>query len=183
MNLRAAAAFLLLGAIPMLGAPAQTVPSKPAAPAVHGFQAEFLTDLDDVQKKVLALAAAVPADKYAWRPAEGVRSISEVFMHIAGGNYFLATFTGAAIPADMPQEIEKIADKNRVQSEVEKSFAFVRSLAKNASDADLDKPITMFGKPSTERAVFTAILNHVHEHLGQSIAYARMNGVVPPWSQ
>ena len=61
-----------------------------AAPK-SGFRAEFLADLDDVQKKILDLAGAVPADKYTWRPNADVRSVSEVYMHIAGGNYFLAT--------------------------------------------------------------------------------------------
>jgi uncharacterized damage-inducible protein DinB len=183
MNFRIGALLaLILAAAPLVAGGAQQIP-KPTPPAPHGFQAEFLTDLDDVQKKVLELATAVPADKYGWRPGEGVRSISEVYMHIAGGNYFLATFAGATVPADVPQEIEQITDKARVAQELEKSFAFLRVLVKNTPDADLDKQVTMFGKPATERAVFTAILNHLHEHLGQSIAYARMNGVVPPWSR
>ena len=147
-----------------------------------GFRAEFLRDLDGVQKKIVDLATAVPADKYGWRPAPGVRSISEVYMHIAGGNYFLASFTGMKPPGYDNRSLEKITDKDRVLVELKKSFEHLRTAALNASDTDLDKSIKMLGNDTTERAAFLTALNHLHEHLGQSIAYARMNGVVPPWS-
>jgi hypothetical protein len=181
MNVRSLAAALLL--VPSL-ALAQQGPAKATSPSVNGkgFRAEFLSDLDEVQDKITRLAAAVPAEKYAWRPAEGVRSISEVYMHIAGGNYFLATFVNVQPPSTMPKDIEKIGDKKVVQAELLKSFDHLRTIIKNTPDADFDKQVTLFGKPTTERAVFSTILNHLHEHLGQSIAYARMNGVVPPWS-
>lgn len=181
MYVRTLAAALLL--LPSL-AFAQQSPAKAASPSLNGkgFRAEFLSDLDEVQDKITKLAAAVPAEKYAWRPAEGVRSISEVYMHIAGGNYFLATFVNVQPPSTMPKDIEKIGDKKTVQAELQKSFDHLRTIIKNTPEADFDKQVTLFGKPTTERAVFSTILNHLHEHLGQSIAYARMNGVVPPWS-
>jgi uncharacterized damage-inducible protein DinB len=157
------------------------VAAPPPAPK-SGFRAEFLLDLDDVQKKIVDLAAAMPADKYSWRPAPGVRSVSEVFMHIAGGNYFLASFMGTKPPVYDEQTLERIHDKDRVLAELRKSFVHLRTAALSASDADLDKPIKMFGHDATERAGFMQALVHLHEHLGQSIAYARMNGVVPPWS-
>jgi hypothetical protein len=103
-------------------------------------------------------------------------------MHIAGANYFLATFVNVQPPSTMPKDIEKITDKKLVVSELQKSFDHLRMVMKNTPDSDLDKQVMLFGKPTTERAVFATILNHLHEHLGQSIAYARMNGVVPPWS-
>jgi uncharacterized damage-inducible protein DinB len=181
MYLRTLAAALLL--LPSLTF-AQQAPAKATSPSVNGkgFRAEFLSDLDEVQDKITKLAAVVPAEKYAWRPAEGVRSISEVYMHIAGGNYFLATFVNVQPPSTMPKDIEKIGDKKMVQAELQKSFDHIRTIVKNTPEADFDKQVTLFGKPTTERAVFSTILNHLHEHLGQSIAYARMNGVVPPWS-
>jgi uncharacterized damage-inducible protein DinB len=157
---------------------------KPAAPKpAAGFKAEFFTDLDEVQKKITDLAAAVPAEKYGWRPAEGVRSVSEVYTHIAGANYFLATFLGVQPPATMPKDIEKITDKQKVLAELQKSFDHLRAVAKTMTPADLDKPVTMFGNPTTQRGVYSTIMNHLHEHLGQSIAYARINGIVPPWSK
>jgi uncharacterized damage-inducible protein DinB len=162
----------------------QTAAAKPAQPPKPaGFRAEFIADLDDVQEKITQLASSVPADKYTWRPAPGVRSISEVFMHIAGGNYFLMTFVGAEAPADIPKDIERVTDKPTVLTELKKSFDVLRRVVANEPDADLDKTVNMFGKQATHRYVFTTILNHLHEHLGQSIAYARMNGVVPPWSR
>lgn len=180
MKVRALLAVLLL-VCPAVFARRQA--AQPPAPAAHAFQNEFVADLDELQQKFTELATSVPAGRYGWRPAEGVRSIGEVYMHVAGSNYFLASFAGAKPPSDIPADIEKITDKQRVLAEMQKSFAFVRALAKNTPDADLDKPVAMFGKPTTCRAVLMTILNHLHEHLGQSVAYARMNGVVPPWSR
>lgn len=169
---------ILIGAVALLAA----LQTPSPAPPKSGFRAEFLRDLSDVQKKIEELAAAVPADKYTWRPAPGVRSISEVYMHIAGGNYFLASFVGMKPPAYDESALERINDKARVLAELRKSFDHIRLAALTASDADLDKPIRMLGTDTTVRGAFITALNHLHEHLGQSIAYARMNGVVPPWT-
>ena len=178
-------ATLLLLCFPLLafGQGGQNQKTTPRAAAPGGFKSEFFTDLDDVQKKILDLANAVPADKFAWRPADGVRSVSEVYTHVAGGNYFLITFLGVQPPADMPKDIEKITDKAKVIAELQKSFDHLRSVAKNMTPADLEKPVTMFGQATTQRGVYSTILNHLHEHLGQSIAYARINNVAPPWSR
>ena len=169
---------ILIGALALIAALQTPAP----APPKRGFRAEFLRDLSDVQKKIEELADAVPADKYTWRPAPGVRSISEVYMHIAGGNYFLASFVGMKPPAYDESTLERINDKARVLAELRKSFDHIRLAALTASDADLDKPIKMLGTDTTVRGAFMNALNHLHEHLGQSIAYARMNGVVPPWT-
>jgi len=175
MKRTCAIAIALLVALPLFAA-------KPAGGSPKGFRGEFLADLDEVEKKIIDLAAAVPAEKYAWRPAEGVRSISEVYTHIAGGNYFLATFLGAKPPADMPEDIEKITDKAKVMAELRKSFDYLRATLASTPDGDFEKSVKMFNDMTTERGVYVTILEHLHEHLGQSIAYARMNGVVPPWS-
>jgi uncharacterized damage-inducible protein DinB len=151
-----------------------------AAPRT-GIRADLLHDLDDMQKKILSLANAIPADRYAWRPMKGVRSVSEVYMHIAGGNYTLVSFVGDHPPID-PRSFERISEKPRVLEELRRSFDYLRDAIIETPDADMDKPIRIFGNDSTERAAFMMALNHLHEHLGQSIAYARMNGVVPPWS-
>jgi uncharacterized damage-inducible protein DinB len=167
----------VLAAVTILSA-LQTVPPPPA----RGFRAEVLRDLADVQKKIEELAAAVPAEKYPWRPAPDVRSVSEVYMHIAGGNYFLASFVGMKPPAYDEQTLERIRDKQRVLAELRKSFDYLRLAILTTSDADLDKPIKMLGTDTTVRGAMMNAMNHLHEHLGQSIAYARMNGVVPPWN-
>ena len=154
---------------------------KAAAPAPNGFRAEFLTNLDDVQDKILDLAESLPADKYSWRPGPDVRSTSEVFMHVAGGNYFLCTFLGAK-PPKMNGDIEKVITKKAdVIAELKRSFDHLRA-AVNAT-TDLEKPVKMFGTQTTNRGVLVTVLSHLHEHLGQSVAYARINGVVPPWSR
>jgi uncharacterized damage-inducible protein DinB len=182
MKIRLAAAAALLFTTPLFAA--GTLSSVKAQPPQNGapksgFRAEFLHDFDDVSKKILELAEATPASKYGWRPAPGVRSFSEVYMHIAGGNYFLATFAGAKPQSYDTNTLEKITDKARVIEELRKSFEYLRTVA---VQADLDKPIKMFGYDTTHRGALMTALNHLHEHLGQSIAYARMNGVVPPWS-
>jgi uncharacterized damage-inducible protein DinB len=169
---------IVTGAVALIVALQTPAPTPPK----YGFRAEFLYDLSDVQKKIEGLAAAMPADKYTWRPAPGVRSVSEVYMHIAGGNYFLASFVGMKPPAYDESAFERINDKTRVLAELRKSFDHIRLAALTASDSDLDKPIKMFGTDTTVRGAFMTALNHLHEHLGQSIAYARMNGVVPPWT-
>jgi uncharacterized damage-inducible protein DinB len=153
---------------------------KPATAPLTGFAAEFVSNLDEVESKIVELAEATPAEKYSWRPAPGVRSFSEVFMHIAGGNYFLSTFLGTAAPkiGDLEKSVTKKAD---VIVELKKSFEHLRGAAARVDD--LEKPVKLFGNTTTERGVLLTILNHLHEHLGQAIAYGRMNGVVPPWSR
>jgi uncharacterized damage-inducible protein DinB len=159
--------------------------AKPASPPVPrtGFRAEFLQNLDELEQKYVSLANAMPQARYSWRPSEGVRSVSEVYMHIASSNYYLATFLGVKPPADSDWITEKVTDKEKVVAAIRKSFADLRTVALSKTDAELDTKIRMFGNDTTERAAFVTILNHLHEHLGQSVAYARMNGVVPPWSR
>src|SRR5262249_62231400 len=98
---------MIIGALAVVAALQNPAPAPPKT----GFRAEFLRDLADVQKKIEDLAAAIPAEKYTWRPAPGVRSISEVYMHIAGGNYFLASFVGMKPPAYDTRTLERIEDK------------------------------------------------------------------------
>ena len=178
--------LLVALAVPSLAfAATQNAPkaaAKNSPPArEQGFKPEFFTNLDDVQEKILELAESIPAEKYSWRPASDVRSISEVFMHVAGGNYFLSTFLGMD-PPKMNGDIEKIVTKKAdVIAELKRSFEHMRS-AVNALN-DFEKPVKMLGTQTTYRGVLVTILSHLHEHLGQSVAYARMNGVVPPWSR
>lgn len=168
----------------LLFVPALVLAQPPAKPknGITGFRAELLANLDDTRSKLTELAEAMPAKSYGWRPSKGVRSIGEVYMHVAGSNYYLASFLGRTPPADVPQDIEKITDKERELVELRKSFDYLRGVIESEKDQDLDKPVKMFGTQTTRRGVLLTAITHVHEHLGQSIAYARMNGVVPPWS-
>jgi uncharacterized damage-inducible protein DinB len=158
--------------------------AEPAA-APTGFRAEFIAEVDSVGKKLTDLAGAMPQEKFGWRPAPGIRSVSEVYMHIAGGDFFLPSFMGVKVPAGIDRDMEKtVTDKAKVIETVKKGCEHVKSVAANLSDADLDKKVKIFGgREMTQRALLILILNHMHEHLGQSIAYARMNGVAPPWSE
>jgi uncharacterized damage-inducible protein DinB len=159
-------------------------PAAAAAPA-SGFRADFLVQLDMVSKQIVDLAEAVPADKYSWRPAPGVRSISEVYMHIVGGNSYIPSFMGVKPMAGIERGMEKsVTDKAKVVELLKQSMAHARSAVLSIPDADLDKKVKIFGgQEASERAVIMIIGNHLHEHLGQSIAYARANGVTPPWSR
>jgi uncharacterized damage-inducible protein DinB len=158
-----------------------TAKAAPATPKPQGFRAEFLANLDEVQSKIMELAESVPAEKYSWRPGPGVRSVSEVYMHVAGGNYFLASFLGANAPKQKGDIEKTVTKKADVLAELRRSFDHLRNAANGASD--LDKPVKMFGQQTTQRGVLLTMLTHLHEHLGQAVAYARMNGVVPPWSR
>jgi uncharacterized damage-inducible protein DinB len=168
----------------LIGATAVARGAEPVA-APTGFRAEFIAEVDSVGKKLTNLAGAVPQEKYGWRPAPGIRSVSEVYVHVAGGNYLLPSFMGVKMPAGIDRDMEKtITEKAKVIETLKKSLEHAKSVAENLSDADLDKKVKTFGgREMTQRALLSAMLNHMHEHLGQSIAYARMNGVAPPWSE
>ena len=148
-----------------------------------GFRADFLRQLADVEKKVTSLAQAMPQEKYSWRPAEGVRSVSEVFVHIAGANFLFPNFAGVKPPAGVDRNAEKtVTNKAEVVALIKKSFDHARTAIIGLSDADMDKPTKLFGRETVTREVFFIMANHMHEHLGQAIAYARTGGVTPPWS-
>src|SRR6266852_2401088 len=160
-------------------------PAMAAAAPTVGFRAEFLEEVNYYEQRYTRLAEAMPAEKYTWRPAEGVRSVGEVFTHIIAANYGVARALGTAPPAgfDLKTIAALSADKPRVLQALKDSFAHLRSATLALNDGDKDKPQKMFGQQSTLRGSFTMITGHFGEHLGQSIAYARINGVVPPWTQ
>ena len=179
--------ILLAGAPALARAQAPTTTSTQvtamrAAPT--GFRADYLTEIDDVGKKLVDLAEAMPADKYSWRPAPGVRSVGEVFMHVVAGNSTLPSFLGAPRMDGISRDSEKtVTEKAKIVELLKKSIENAKAAASNVTDADLNKKVKTFGdREMTERQVLFRILNHMHEHLGQSIAYARVNGVTPPWS-
>jgi uncharacterized damage-inducible protein DinB len=127
----------------------------------------------------------MPADKYAWRPAPGVRSVGEVYVHLAVSASTLPSFLGMKRLEGVSRDSEKtITDKAQVVALLKKAIANAAAAGSAVSDADLDRQVKTYGDQElTERQVLLRILMHMHEHLGQSIAYARMNGVTPPWSK
>jgi uncharacterized damage-inducible protein DinB len=148
-----------------------------------GFRGEFLWQLDDGAKKLVSLAEAIPAEKYSWRPGEGVRSTSELFMHVAGANFWLPSLMGVPVPEGIDRGMEKtVTQKAEVMDHLQKSIQHLRNAVLNTADADLEKSMTIFDRESTVQGVLLLCLTHTWEHLGQAIAYARMNDVVPPWT-
>jgi uncharacterized damage-inducible protein DinB len=158
--------------------------AKPAAAPVS-VKDDVLRSLDDARQKLLQLAEAIPAEKFSWRPAEGVRSTGEVLGHVSATNYFLPTIWGAKVPAGVdPRAFEKEGgDKAKVIDTLKKSFDHVREVIAAVPEGDLDKPVKLLAHEGTVREAIVILATHAHEHLGQSIAYARRNGIVPPWSK
>ena len=147
--------------------------------AGHGYLPEF----SHSSRQILQLADATPAEKFAWRPASGVRSVSEVYMHIALGNYLLLGQAGSKLenaPKVTPTTEKDVKDKAAVVGWLKDSFDAVKA---NYPKAELKKSAKFFGQDSSVESIYLRILVHNHEHMGQSIAYARMNGIVPPWSK
>jgi len=148
-----------------------------------GFRGEFLMQLIDDEKKLIDLAGAIPESTYGWRPEEGVRSIGEVYVHIAASNFGFPKMMGVKPPENLEKDPEKkITAKKDVLEFMKRSFEYARNVAMNTADADLDKPASFFGEPTTVRGILFHLSTHLHEHFGQSIAYARMNNIVPPWT-
>lgn len=146
-----------------------------------GFRASYQRELQGAFQKVERLAREIPAELYDWRPGEGVRSVSEVLMHIANGNFLLARDLGVPRPEDIPEDLEAITDKDRVLMILSRSFEQAKTAFEQTVAGDLDRKVWENG--TTARGVLLRLLVHAGEHLGQLIAYARVNGVVPPWSR
>jgi uncharacterized damage-inducible protein DinB len=153
-----------------------------------GFCGEFIGQIDFIQGRLMQLQQAVPADKFVWQPADGVRSLGDVYMHAALANYYFVKMSGQEVPKDInidlkPHEWDKTATgKVEISKVLERSFNDLKAAAKNISEADLEKTVKAFGMEMSLRNLMVSSLNHLHEHLGQSIAYARSNGVTPPWT-
>ncbi len=182
-------AAMLAWAVAATGQPAAGAPAPPpknalAAKLPPGLRSEIQQGLDEAEKKLIALASAVPPGKFSWRPAPGVRSFGEAFLHVAGGNYELGALWGMKPPPNL--DLEKIeqqgADQGNAVAAMRVSFQRVRESIAAMSDADLGRQIDFFGHPGTVRLALLHAMAHAHEHLGQVVAYARMNGIVPPWT-
>ncbi|MFZ0800741.1 MAG: DinB family protein [Terriglobales bacterium] len=164
---------------------AQVNPYKDGTPGVTGYRSEVLAEVMIQENKFERLAEAIPADKYTWRPAPDVRSVAEVFLHVSTANYNLYKLVGTPPPEgiDLKNLEKSTSDKTRVIATLKDSYAHARKAITAMSDADLEKSFDWFGGKNTERGVLIFIVRHGAEHLGQSIAYARMMGVVPPWTE
>lgn len=176
----ALAATALSGVVSVAAAQA----AQTAATPTSGYRAEFLKEVNYFEGRFAQLAEAIPAEKYTWRPAAGVRSVAEVLLHVAAANQGLPNFAGVKAPAGFNGQgyEQSTTDKARIVAELKKSFEHMRTAASTMKDADADKPMKVFGMDMTGRSFSFFMARHLGEHLGQLIAYARVNGVVPPWS-
>ena len=148
----------------------------------------------------MAMVESIPAEKYDWRPDRNARSISEVFVHVAAGNFMLLEAVGAVAPVDLygqvpadgqerfrglirrNDELEKsVREKVAVTDVLKRSLQAVQSSVNQADDTKLDQRLHFFGEQTTVRRVYLRLLAHTHEHMGQMIAYMRINGMSPPW--
>lgn len=155
--------------------------------------ADLVQDLSTARQKMVSLAEAIPEETYSWRPGEGVRSVPEVLLHVAADNYVIPGGLGVAVPAEVGiqpddyatvqafqgQEVSKAEAIQKLQA----SFDHLVAAIQGATPEDLGREVAMYGQQFTGQSLLLMVTTHVHEHLGQLIAYARTNGVVPPWSR
>ena len=175
------------GGLPDGGQPSPA--TRRALEGRKGFQTEIMEGLAQARDKYVGLAREMPESAYGWRPGEGVRSVSEVFMHVAAANIGIIAGTLEMPPPedadprwyDM-RNAESITDKETIVQALGVAFDYAARVIMDLSDARLEEPLSFFGTQSTVRGMVIMFVNHYHEHLGQAVAYARMNGVVPPWS-
>ncbi|MBL8983430.1 MAG: DinB family protein [Gemmatimonadetes bacterium] len=164
-----------------------------AAPAASTLIPDLLRDVGEVEQKLVDLAKAIPADKYGYRPGAGVRSVGEVVLHVASDNYFMPAAIGTAAPAatgitgdnyetTVAYEKRAVSPDSAVK-ELQASFAFLKQAMQAQAPAALEAKSNMFGSEYTGQQVWIMATTHLHEHLGQMIAYARANNIVPPWSK
>ena len=165
----------------------------PAAAQSASVMSDLGSDVAEVEKKFIALAKEIPAERYDWRPGPGERSIGEVIRHVASDNYLIPAALGHAADASTGIKGDdyktaaafekKQATKDQTVADLEKSFANLKQSMQATTPAKLGETVKLFGQPFTMQKAWVLGTTHLHEHLGQLIAYARTNGVKPPWSQ
>jgi uncharacterized damage-inducible protein DinB len=169
-------------------------------PRIGGFPGELLWEFDIAERQLLGIAESIPAETYTWRPHPKARSVSQVLVHIAVGNFMLLEFAGVLAPAavfgELPPEgqdrlwtmvrrndqlEQTLHDKSAVTALLKQSLEAVRKQISEMDPADFNRPVHFFNEPTTIRRVFLRMLAHLAEHMGQMTAYLRMNALNPPW--
>jgi len=167
-----------------LAAPAPNADAADHTAPSYDMKGQSLVDLQGVQKKFVDLANAVPSDKMTWRPSSDSRSFAEVFLHVAGERYQIMELMGATPPAGFdPKTYEKsTTDRAAIVAELNKSWEFAQKTINGMSNADFAKLLPKLGPQANAGDVVYILVADAHEHLGQSVAYARENGITPPWT-
>jgi uncharacterized damage-inducible protein DinB len=159
----------------------QAQSEEPRMPAT--LREGLLTRFDEASGKIIQLAEAIPADKYQWRPTPQVRTVSEVLVHVGAGNYYTLEAAGVRPPVKVRDDEETTTTaKPQVIEFLKRSNEHMRKVLGRLKDRDLTRPATMFEQKTTVGNVYLFGVTHLHEHMGQLVSYARLNGVVPPWS-
>jgi uncharacterized damage-inducible protein DinB len=168
----------------LTSAQAQVYPYRDGTPGVTGYRSEMMAEVMIQESEFVRLAEAIPADKYTWRPSTDARTIAEVFLHASAANYNLYKLVGTATPAGVDTKVleQSTTDKAKVIATLQASYAHAKAAIRSMPDADLEKTLDWNGGKITERGVLLFIVQHIGQHLGQQIAYARSIGVVPPWT-
>lgn len=176
-----AAMSMLLVALAAAPALAHDVPASAGG---AGVKADMMAWIKDAEGKLNQLAEATPEAGYSYRPSKDVRTTGEVFMHVAAANFGAPSFWGVKPPAgfDFMTYEKSLTKKADITKALKESFVHMEAGLTGMSDEDMEKPVELFGMKTTVRGGYMLLLSHAHEHLGQSIAYARGNGVVPPWT-
>jgi uncharacterized damage-inducible protein DinB len=170
----AIALFLLVAAAP------RSFAQDPLEGVWQGYDGEW----KHVSRQLIELAEATPPEKFAWRPAAGVRSTSEVYMHIAITNFYLLRVTGPKVPPDLKEDMEnKVTSKPEVINWLKRSLGAVQQAHLAETTKDLERKVRIHDRDTTVDGMYLRIIVHANEHMGQLVAYARMTGVVPPWSK
>ena len=186
-SIRTGALVAVMSLASAIVAAAQAVPNRESALEIRK---RYLMDLDTVHTKILALAEAIPAEKYAWRPAPGVRSIGEAFMHVASEYYVYAPMGYGATRSpviargqDAFKAFEAKSTKADALKHLKEGHAYMKQQLEALDPAAITGTQKLFGGDHTIIETSFIMAGDLHEHLGQLIAYARMNGVAPPWSK
>jgi uncharacterized damage-inducible protein DinB len=163
---------------------AQVYPYRDGTPGVTGYRSEVMAEVMIQESEFVRLAEAIPADKYTWRPSPDVRTIAQVFLHASAANYNLYKLVGTPTPAEVDTKTleDSTTDKAKVIVTLKASYAHAKAAIRAMPDGDLEKTLAWNGGKITERGVLLYIVQHIAQHLGQQIAYARSIGVVPPWT-
>ena len=178
---------------PLIAVTAILLFAPPAPAQTPALTADLIKDITEVEEKLVGLANALSLEQYAWRPAQGVRSVQEVLMHVAADNYFIPAAMGVPAPAEtritatdystiQAFENQKLS-KDATVAALRASFVHLRKAMSGVPEAKFGETIKVFGQSFTNRQFMILTATHMHEHLGQLIAYARSNNVKPPWSR
>ncbi len=146
---------------------------------------ELMRQFEASTRKLVALSEAVPADLYTWSPGEGVMTVGHVYAHIAKYNYdYLVNNLGVSPPKGVDVEhMEELTEKEAIREALQASIEFVRENTATMDEGQLQKKTVLYGRDVPGWAVLVQLVAHMNEHVGQSVSYARMNSIVPPWSR